>query len=80
MSQELGKSNIFVDFKDGKASISALEGGIELVVKVSALVNPALDAFSAKVESGEIDLIKNTDLDKTVLLQAVAFIKAELNK
>lgn len=71
-----------VDFKyeNGVGSASVLNGGIELLVKPAILVVPALDAFKAKVESGEIDLIKGTDLDKEALLKAVEFIKAELAK
>lgn len=80
MVTEIGQSNVFVDYKDGKATISALEGGIELTIKAATLITPALDAFAAQVESGEIDLIKNTDLDKTALLKAVEYIKLELNK
>lgn len=68
------------DFENGVASVSALDGAIELKVKPLSLVGPALDAFAAKVESGEVDLVKNTDLDKQALLKAVEFIKAELNK
>lgn len=77
---EIGKSGVSVDYKEGKAIVSAFEGAVELTVKAALIVNPALDGFAAKVESGEVDLIKGTDLDKTALLQAIAFIKSEVNK
>jgi len=67
-------------FENGVASVSAVEGAIKLEVKPLLLVGPALDAFAAKVEAGEVDLVKGTDLDKQALLKAIEFIKAELAK
>lgn len=77
---EVGKSGVSVDYKEGKAIVSAFEGAVELTVKAALIINPALDNLSAKIESGEIDLIKGTDLDKTALLQAIAYVKSEVNK
>jgi len=37
-------------------------------------VKAPLMAFKAKVESGEVDLIKGTDLDKGVLIKAIDLI------
>lgn len=60
-----------LDYKDGK---------IVLTAEVAAMANPVLNALQAKVESGEIDPIKNTDLDKSVILQVLGFLKSEINK
>lgn len=60
-----------VKFESGKASLE---------VEVSALVAPAIASFKAKVASGEIDLIKGTDLDKDVLIKAADFIQEQLEK
>lgn len=80
MPTEIGKSGVSVDYKDGKAIVSAFDGSVELTVKAAALVNPLLDKVIAKVESGEIDLIKGTDLEKGPVLQVLAALKAEINK
>lgn len=58
---------IVLDYVDGKVMLSA---------EVRALVAPALDSIKAKVESGEIDPIKGTDLDKQALLKAIEYIKS----
>lgn len=60
-----------LDYKDGKLVVS---------VKIASVVVPALDGIKAKVESGEIDLIPNTDLEKGPLLAAIEFLKLELSK
>lgn len=60
---------VTVEYKDGK-----IVGSVEVL----KLVNPVLDLAAAKVESGEIDPIKGTDLDKEALLKAIAFLKVAL--
>lgn len=77
---EIGKSGVTVDYKEGALVITALEGNAELKIKAAAALNPVLDKFAAQVESGEIDPIKGTDLDKAALLKAIELIKAEVNK
>jgi hypothetical protein len=67
---ELGKG-FSVEYSEGKVVLSA---------KVAELLNPILDSFKQKIESGEIDPIKGTDLDKAVLTRAIDFLKAEINK
>lgn len=58
-----------------------LQGGkVVLEVNVAAMALPAVEGIEAKIQSGEIDIIKGTDLDKEVLLKAIEFIKAELAK
>ena len=63
--------NVEVNLKDGK---------IVLEVAVAAMLVPAIEGVKAKIEAGEIDLIKGTDLDKEVMLKAIDFLKAELVK
>lgn len=45
----------------------------EMLAKDLALefVKPAILAFKAKVESGEVDPVKGTDLDKAALIKAI---------
>jgi hypothetical protein len=62
---------VTVDYKEGK---------IVAEVQVAVFANPFLDDVKAKLESGEIDPIKGTDLDKLVLIQAIDFLKAVVNK
>lgn len=59
------------EFKGGKAVLTA---------DVGSLVIPAIDSFKAKVEAGEIDIVKGTDLDNVVVLKVVELIKTELAK
>ncbi len=47
---------------------------------VAEEVTPKVDAVLAKVVSGEIDLIKGTDVDKVVLMTILERFKAELAK
>lgn len=63
--------NVEVDLKSGK---------IVLAVDIAALLVPVVDGIKAKIEAGEIDLIKGTDLDKEAMLKAIDFLKAELVK
>lgn len=51
------------------------EGKIVASVEVAKIVVPALESIEAKVESGEIDPVKGTDLDRAALLKAIAFLK-----
>lgn len=60
-----------LEYKEGKLVLSA---------EVAAVLNPVLDGYIAKVESGEIDLIKGTDMDKYAALQVLQALKAEVNK
>jgi hypothetical protein len=62
---------VTVDYKDGKVVVEA---------QVAQFANPVLDDLKAKVESGAIDPIKGTDIDKSVLLSAIDFLKAAVNK
>lgn len=58
-----------------------LKGGkVVIEINVAAMALPAIEGIEAKVQSGEIDLIKGTDLDKAALLQVISAIKAELAK
>ena len=55
-----------------KGVVAKLEGGVaSLSVDLGQLVVPALEKFKSQVESGEIDLIKGTDIDKDVLVKAL---------
>lgn len=75
-------NGLVIDYKEGSLQLDYTSGALtgSIKVKAAALVNPILEGFKAKVESGEVDPIKGTDLDKTVMLQAIAFLQAELNK
>jgi hypothetical protein len=55
-------------------------GKLMLIAELAALILPKLAEIKAKVESGEIDLIKGMDLDKVAILKAIELIEAELVK
>jgi hypothetical protein len=55
-------------------------GKLMLIAELAALILPKLAEIKAKVESGEIDLIKGMDLDKVAVLKAIELIEAELVK
>lgn len=55
-------------------------GKLMLVAELAALILPKLAEIKAKVEAGEIDLIKGIDLDKVAVLKAIELIEAELVK
>jgi hypothetical protein len=55
-------------------------GKLMLIAELAALIMPKLAEIKAKVESGEIDLIKGMDLDKVAILKAIELIEAELVK
>jgi hypothetical protein len=63
--------NVNADLKDGK---------IVLEINVGAMLLPRIEKLEAQVQSGEVDLIKGTDLDKMALLQVIAILKTELVK
>lgn len=60
-----------LEFKDGK---------IVLSYDLKQVAVPVLDGLAAKVQSGEIDPVKGTDLDKDAMLKAIAFLKSEISK
>lgn len=60
---------VVVEYKEGKVVLSA---------EVGALLLPELDKVKAKVESGELDLVPHTDLDKVVMVKAIEALKAML--
>lgn len=55
-------------------------GQVVLKADVAPVMNPILDKFKEDVESGKIDPVSGTDLDKVALLQAVEIIKKEINR
>jgi hypothetical protein len=71
---------VVADYKDGVASVGAFEGALVLQLKVGALLLPVVAEYKAKLESGEIDPIKGTDIDKMVLVQALDLLAVELAK
>jgi len=72
-----GKAVLKGEFKDDKGEVIASLAG---EVKAAYFVNPKLDEVIAKVASGEIDLIPGTDLEKPVVLQVLAALRAEINR
>lgn len=61
-------------------SVDLVGGDVILKYKLAELVIPALDSVAAKFQSGAIDLIKGTDIDKEAALKLIAAIKAEISK
>lgn len=59
-------NGVTAEYTAGKVVISALEGKVVLSADLSAVLKPALEGLKAKIDSGEIDIIKGTDLDKGV--------------
>lgn len=53
--------------------VSLAAGKVVLSADLSILV---FNSLEAKIQSGEIDPIKGTDLDKEILLKAIAALKA----
>lgn len=68
MKTEITKG-VEIGIKEGKAY---LEADLKLLA-----VKP-IEEVEAKVESGEIDIIKGTDIDKVVFLKVSALIKAQI--
>lgn len=54
------------------------QGEVVLTAKVAELIAPVIEEFKAKVESGQVDPIKGTDLDKTAILGAVELLQKYL--
>lgn len=76
-AMELGK--LHADYKDGSILISypITEGdNAELKLPAKALVKPALMHLKEQIDSGAIDPIKGTDLDKEVMDRAIAALLA----
>lgn len=59
-------------------TLEYVDGAVVLKAEVKALIMAELEKVKAKVESGEIDPVKGTDLDKTAILGAIGFIEAQL--
>ena len=59
-------------------TVDYVEGEVVLKAKVKQLVVAELQKVKAKFESGEIDLIKGTDLDKSAALVVIAAIETAL--
>lgn len=74
---ELGKG-VTAEMNKGLITISAAEGNVKLEVKAGMLVVEVLADLEKKIESGEIDPVKGTDMDKIAALQFVAWAKKEL--
>lgn len=55
-------------------------GEVVLKARVAALLLPKLESLKAKFESGEIDLIKGTDLDKRAALLVLDALIKEVTK
>lgn len=51
------------------------EGEVVLKAKVKELVLAEIAKVEAKIESGEIDLVKGTDLDKQAALGLISALK-----
>lgn len=73
----LGK-DVTIDLKSGVVEISAYEGKLKVTAAVGMFAAPVLASLEADVNSGKIDPIKGTDLDKTALLQVIAFLKKQV--
>lgn len=50
----------------------------KIVIDLAAVVKPAIEAYKAKIENGEVDLVKGTDLDKEVLVKALNALLAQV--
>lgn len=79
MAIEVAKG-VFADFKEGKVEVSAADGGVKLTIDAGILLKPKLADVRAKIESGEIDLIPGTDLDKHALLMVTDALLKEIEK
>ena len=56
-----------------------LEGGVAAVkADLNVLAIPVLESIQAKIESGEIDPIKGTDLDAVVMNKVIEQLKVVL--
>lgn len=59
-------------------TVDYAEGAVVLKAEVKALVIGEIEKIQKKVESGEIDLIKGTDLDKMAVMAVIEAIKKAL--
>lgn len=59
-------------------TVEYVEGAVVLKAQIKALVLEELAKVKAKFESGEIDLIKGTDMDKQAALMVIGAIEAAL--
>ena len=65
-------------FKGGELDYK--EGKVVLAVEIAALVVPSIESIKAQIESGAIDPVKGTDIDKTVMLQSIDLLLDLLKK
>ncbi|MFM6929052.1 MAG: hypothetical protein ACKOX6_11350 [Bdellovibrio sp.] len=70
MEKELTK-DVVVGYANGELYVKA---------KVAGVVGPFLEDTKSKIMSGEIDLIKGTDIDKEIMLKAIDALSALLSK
>lgn len=59
-------------------TVEYVEGEVVVKAPVKKLVVAELAKVKAKVESGEIDLVKGTDLDKAAALAIISALEAAL--
>lgn len=59
-------------------TVDYVEGAIVLKAEVKSLVLAEIAKVEAKIESGEIDLVKGTDLDKQAALGLISALKGVL--
>lgn len=71
---ELG-SGFKADYVSGEVVVSGLDGGLELKFKLAALIKPFVADIEAKIESGAIDPVAGTDMDKVAMLALVEGFK-----
>lgn len=60
--------NIELDFKAGKVVVS---------IDLKSLIVPALQSLKNDIESGKVDPIKGTDLDKEALVHVLDIIEKQ---
>ena len=60
--------------------LSIGDGKIKLEADYAAVVIPALENLKAKVVSGEIDLVKGTDIDKMIALKVLELVIEQAKK
>lgn len=69
---------VSVDLVAGVVEIKALEGAAKLSLDLGKLAVPMLDGLMAQVESGAIDPVKGTDIDKDLILRVLGLVKGAL--
>lgn len=60
--------------------LNYVDGKVQLELALKDLIKPKLDDLRAKIASGELDVVKGTDLEKGPILMAIDFLEAELAK